>query len=49
VDIDRLANVAGIMRIYDAKGHPVLLFESDWRLRWTTERETSVSLHEAAP
>jgi peptide chain release factor 3 len=47
-DIDRLANVAGIMRIYDAKGHPVLLFESDWRLRWTTERETSVSLHEAA-
>ena len=48
-EIERLANTSGIMRIYDAKGHPVLLFENDWRLRWTSERETAVTFHETSP
>lgn len=48
-EIERLSEDRGIMRLFDAKGNPVLLFESDWRMRWTSERATAVEFHEAAP
>ena len=35
--------------LFDAKGHPLLLFEDAWGLRWVLERETAVTFHEVAP
>jgi peptide subunit release factor RF-3 len=37
------------MRLFDAKGNPVLLFESEWRLRWISDRDPLVEFHDAAP
>jgi peptide chain release factor 3 len=48
-DIDRIASDQGVMRLYDAKGNPVLLFESEWRLRWITERDSPLTFHDVAP
>ncbi|HEX5436945.1 MAG TPA: peptide chain release factor 3 [Gemmatimonadaceae bacterium] len=48
-DIERLLMDRGRMRLYDAKGHPVILFDSEWLLRWTLERETAVQFHDATP
>ena len=48
-EIDRIARDRGRSLLYDAKGHPLILFEEEWGLRWTLERETGVSFHEVAP
>jgi peptide chain release factor 3 len=48
-NIERIVNDQGVMRLFDAKGNPVLLFESEWRLRWISERDPLVQFHDAAP
>jgi peptide chain release factor 3 len=48
-DIERLANEPGRMRIFDALGNPVILFESAWAQRWTVDRMTTLEFHEVAP
>jgi peptide chain release factor 3 len=48
-EIDRIARDRGRMLLYDAKGHPVMLFEDQWGMRWVLERETVVTWHEVAP
>ena len=48
-DIERIARDRGRMLLYDAKGHPVMLFEDAWGMRWVLERETVVTWHEVAP
>ncbi len=48
-EIDRIARDRNCTLLYDAKGHPLLLFEDAWTLRWALERETSVAFHEVAP
>jgi peptide chain release factor 3 len=48
-DIDRVVQGRGCTLLYDAKGNPLLLFEDDWALRWTLERETALTFLEAAP
>ena len=48
-EIERIARDRGRMLLYDAKGHPLILFEDAWGLRWVLERETTVSWHEVAP
>jgi peptide chain release factor 3 len=48
-EIDRIARDRGRMLLYDAKGHPLILFEDAWGLRWVLERESSVTFHEVAP
>ena len=48
-EIERLGRATNHTLLYDAKGHPVLLFEDDWTLRWTTQRETAVTFHEVSP
>jgi hypothetical protein len=35
--------------IYDAKGAPLVLFDSEWNLRWALEHETGVTWHDIAP
>ena len=35
--------------LYDAKGHPVMLFEDQWGMRWVLDREKTVTWHEVAP
>ena len=48
-EIERIARDRGRMLLYDAKGHPLLLFEDAWGMRWVLERETSVTWHDVAP
>jgi len=48
-EIERLGRATNHTLLYDAKGHPVLLFEDDWTLRWTTQRETALTFHEVSP
>jgi peptide chain release factor 3 len=48
-EIDRIARDRGRMLLYDAKGHPLVLFEDAWGLRWALEHETGVTFHEVAP
>jgi peptide chain release factor 3 len=47
--IERIAHDRGRMLLYDAKGHPLILFEDAWGLRWALDRETEVTFHEVAP
>lgn len=35
--------------VYDTKGRPLLLFDSDWSLRVTLEKATDVAFHDVAP
>jgi peptide chain release factor 3 len=48
-DIDRVAQQRGCSLLYDGKGNPLVLFEDDWALRWTLERETALTFLESAP
>ena len=48
-DIDRVATGRGRMRLFDAKGNPMILFEDEWNLRWALQNETKVEWHDVAP
>ncbi len=48
-EIARISKDRGRMLLYDAKGHPLILFEDSWGLRWALERESAVTWHEVAP
>jgi peptide chain release factor 3 len=48
-EIERIASARGRMRLYDAKGNPLILFEDEWNLRWALQNETKVAFHEVAP
>jgi peptide chain release factor 3 len=39
----------GRLMLYDAKGAPLVLFDSEWNLRWALEHETGVTWHDIAP
>jgi peptide chain release factor 3 len=47
--IEKAARERGRTLLYDVKGAPVILFESEWALRWALEREKDVTYHEVAP
>ena len=47
--IERAARDSGRMLLFDAKGQPLLLFDSDWQMRWALEHEQDVELHDIAP
>jgi len=44
--IARVATGRGRMRLYDARGNSMILFEDEWNLRWALNNETSVQWHE---
>ena len=48
-EVERVLNGSGRMRLYDAKGNPLVLFENDWSLRWALQHETKVVFHDVAP
>ncbi len=48
-EIERISRDRGRMLLYDAKGHPLILFEDAWGLRWALEREEGITFHEVAP
>jgi peptide chain release factor 3 len=48
-DIDRVASGRGRMRLYDAKGNPLILFEDEWNARWAKQNEKNVEWHDVAP
>jgi peptide chain release factor 3 len=48
-EIARVARERNLLRLYDAKGNPLLLFEDAWTLRWTVERETGLQYFDVAP
>jgi len=47
--IGKAASARGRLRLYDAKGQPLLLFENEWALRWATENEKDLTFHVVAP
>ena len=47
--IERVAKEAGRTLLFDAKGHPMILFESEWPMKWTIDHEKSLTFHEFAP
>jgi peptide chain release factor 3 len=48
-EVERVTNERGRMRLYDAKGNPLVLFENEWNLRWALQHEEKVVFHEVAP
>ena len=48
-DIARVAGGSGRLRLYDAKGNSLILFDDAWNLRWATEHEAMLTFHEVAP
>jgi peptide chain release factor 3 len=48
-EIDRAASGRGRMRLYDAKGKPLILFEDEWNVRWALQHETKIQWHSVAP
>ncbi|HET7564154.1 MAG TPA: peptide chain release factor 3 [Gemmatimonadaceae bacterium] len=48
-DIARIARARGHLRLFDAKGNSVLVFEDAWALRSTIDHETKVTFSEIAP
>jgi peptide chain release factor 3 len=47
--IEKVARERGRTLLYDVKGAPVILFESEWALRWALERDKDVAYHDVAP
>jgi len=47
--IEQAASARGRLRLFDAKGRPVLLFENEWALRWALENERTLTFYEIAP
>jgi peptide chain release factor 3 len=47
--IERASRGGGRMRLYDAKGMSLLVFDELWTLRSTQQHETSLTFHEVAP
>jgi peptide chain release factor 3 len=47
--VERAAYGHDRMRLFDAKGNPVLLFKDQWALRRAVDNESQVVLHQVAP
>jgi len=47
--IRQAASGLGRTLVYDAKQRPLILFETEWTLRQTLERETDLQFHDVAP
>ena len=47
--VERASRQAGRQRVFDTRGHPVLLFESEFTLRWALEHEPGLTFAELAP
>jgi peptide chain release factor 3 len=47
--IDRLAGGIGRTLVRDSKERPLLLFDSEWNLRLTVEKEKDLEFHDIAP
>jgi len=48
-EIERLAQDPGRTLLYDARGTPLILFDSQWGMRWALDHERSVAFHDVAP
>jgi len=48
-DIERVAGGSGRMRLFDAKGNPLILFDDAWNVRWAADHEPTLTFHEVAP
>jgi len=48
-DIDRVSRERGRTLVYDAKGHPLFLFDDAWTMRYVVEREEKLKFYEVAP
>jgi peptide chain release factor 3 len=47
--IERASHKAGRQRVFDAHGHPLLLFDSEFALQWALEHEPGLTFAELAP
>ena len=47
--IERVANDPGRTLLFDARGQPLILFDSEWSMQWTLDKEREVTFHDVAP
>ena len=45
-EIEQLSTQKGCLRLFDVKGHPVLLFDNEWSLKLAVKRAPSVQFRE---
>ncbi len=45
-EIERISRTSDCLRVYDAKGRPLLLFSSDWAFRYARENATKITFLE---
>ncbi len=48
-EVERVSKLRGITLLFDVKGHPLFLFDDQWALRFTLEREAGLQYFETAP
>ncbi|HUF27387.1 MAG TPA: peptide chain release factor 3, partial [Gemmatimonadaceae bacterium] len=48
-DIDRVARDPGRTLLFDARGNPLMLFDTEWSMRWTLDNERGLTFHDVAP
>jgi peptide chain release factor 3 len=48
-DIERVGAASGRSLVFDSRQRPLILFDSEWSLRHTMSRETSLEYHDVAP
>jgi peptide chain release factor 3 len=48
-EIERITRERGRTLLFDAKGHPLILFEDQWTVRWVREREPKIQFLDRAP
>jgi peptide chain release factor 3 len=48
-DIRQVGNAPGRTLVYDARQHPLILFDSEWTMRQSEERNAALSFYDVAP
>ncbi len=48
-EIERVSRDRGALLLFDAGDQPLILFEDQWAMKWTLDREKAVQFHEVAP
>jgi peptide chain release factor 3 len=48
-EIERIARERGALLLFDSRLQPLILFEDQWAMKWTLDREKKIEFHDVAP
>ena len=48
-EIERVSRERGALLLFDSTGQPLILFEDQWAMKWTLDREKALAFHDVAP